>query len=1819
ATDTEGNFDSNATVTYAQHWQKAVEFAGAISGAGTVTLQNATEENGTAYYKISGADNTFSGTYKLTGISNRLVKFQLTNETAAQNASVNLSTQYASMELGAGAVRIAGLEGVSGSSVTLLSGTTASTLTVNQASDTTFAGTIAEGISLTKTGAGTLTLSGTTSLGNLSVTDGKLALSGTANIAGTTTVIGGTLDISGATFTGNGAFELNGGNVVLGNVSLLGDTALLSASTITATSGTVELSGIIKNGTYTIFTGTSSANLTEGGISLTGTVNSDYTQTWAKNGNDITVTISGAARDLIWSGAASATWDTTSANWKTSAEATESTMFKAYDYVTFGTSGNVAVTVDSNGVAAGAVNITAGTVSFTGGSITAVDGVSVAGTSAENIATLKLTAAGNFASGTVITVGEHGVFDINGKSDTEIGLVLGGGTLTNTGNDVDKGNKQLTGGLSLTADSKVTAAHGISFVNSGYNSQTFDFGGFTLTKDGAGRLDFASTTLTNGTLKITEGTFGTTASGQRPLVLGAGSRLEVVESGVMDGTISSMAAGSSLTLAGTGDKSTITLSGSKSISGNLTIGNATVNVRQTDSLNYDASNTVTVNQGGVLDFGAYRWTVGSNNKIVLSGGTIQGTGDSNGALDFYRSATVEASEGTTSEISATVRIRNEVAGTKATFTVGSDAILTVSGTIKGAGALQKNGTGELVLSGTNTYTGGTTISAGTLVAAHASALGTGNVTVADGATLDARSGLQVGRAASEDGATAAIASTLTTEGSAKLVLGALNTTTAAIAAQGDVTLSAGTIFDVGALVEGGKVVSSAGTLTAADVTSGDVSGLGVANLYVGGYLANQRGSATFSVTDNALVLSAYTAGEAWNITWNGGDAGVWKANGSGWTKDGGSTAANFQHGDSVTFGTGTTNTATLEGSLNVGALTVSAATSLTGTGTVRVDAANLTTTAALTLGDNVVLDLGSISAATTVSNIFGTGTVKVVNTEGGQFIGVTLGEGFTGTIDHSGHISASVFSTNPNAKYVLSSGNMWGGPTPYQISNDIHFENYQIGNTGATTVDFTGALTQAAGTTLTIANANITFSGSATLGTLNVTSGTAKFQGASSNSSITRIVNNGTTRVEGGATLNITGTGTSDDGSLNWGTFVVGAGSKVNVTTDFKASAWSGSNWGVKTLTVEDGATLSVGGSMRNASGLTLNNGGLITAGTIDYSSGRGWSTNTFSGSGYVVADTFNVANVAQVVFENQTFVIGALTFGGSGTARLGNATFGAKQDWSTNNAFTLTGSKEDSVPVDDVATTTVFNTGAFDVGTKTFSETDGRTITLGGVLSGNGGIKKTGAGTLTLSGANTFTGGLTVTDGTLVVTQDAALGGDANAISVAENGTLELGFGGDFARSVSGAGTLATTADTTWTANAAFSGSFNVKGGTLELTSERGRAFNKLSSGAGATFKANQDVSFASVESFSGKLTGASASTRVSVSEGAFAGTLEHVSLVKTGATGTLDMSGASFATGGTLVVEGGTVSNLTLAGGGTLAFETTADASATMSNLTIYGGTTISIAEAFTGVAAASLTDTLTLTDISDTSRLTLEFRSIGFKEDYKVFTFTDAGKSAWETAFGTLNTTTGKFSSGNLTLAGIATDAAGKFSWQTNDDGTHTLLFQEDRDAETYYWRGNGDNPLWASEDNWNPNAFASGNAAVFDKDSLVDGAAFVLVDSSVNANSVTIDLLTGAGEGATGEVTIQEWDGGSMLVREGITVRSGVLKFIFVNEDFYRNAFIVEGAGVLHVTRPLQDVTLANDLSGTGVVRYADDTRTLTLSGDRSGFTGTLDVQAGTVVL
>jgi len=86
-------------------------------------------------------------------------------------------------------------------------------------------------------------------------------------------------------------------------------------------------------------------------------------------------------------------------------------------------------------------------------------------------------------------------------------------------------------------------------------------------------------------------------------------------------------------------------------------------------------------------------------------------------------------------------------------TVGGAANTTINGVISGNGSLTKSGAGSLTLSGANTYTGSTTISAGTVVADDNSALGAtnGSTTVASGAALELSGGMTTAESISISG------------------------------------------------------------------------------------------------------------------------------------------------------------------------------------------------------------------------------------------------------------------------------------------------------------------------------------------------------------------------------------------------------------------------------------------------------------------------------------------------------------------------------------------------------------------------------------------------------------------------------------------------------------------------------------------------------------------------------------------------------------------------------------------------------------------------------------------------------------------------------------------------------------------------------------------------------------------------------------------------------------------------------------------------------------------------------------------------------------
>ena len=78
-----------------------------------------------------------------------------------------------------------------------------------------------------------------------------------------------------------------------------------------------------------------------------------------------------------------------------------------------------------------------------------------------------------------------------------------------------------------------------------------------------------------------------------------------------------------------------------------------------------------------------------------------------------------------------------------TFLADAGTTSALSGLISGPGAWTKSGPGLLIMSGANTYTGGTTILGGTILTQNASALGTGPVAFGNGAALQVQNLLNV--------------------------------------------------------------------------------------------------------------------------------------------------------------------------------------------------------------------------------------------------------------------------------------------------------------------------------------------------------------------------------------------------------------------------------------------------------------------------------------------------------------------------------------------------------------------------------------------------------------------------------------------------------------------------------------------------------------------------------------------------------------------------------------------------------------------------------------------------------------------------------------------------------------------------------------------------------------------------------------------------------------------------------------------------------------------------------------------------------------------
>ncbi|ECT0796353.1 AIDA autotransporter-like protein ShdA [Salmonella enterica subsp. enterica serovar Kentucky] len=471
-------------------------------------------------------------------------------------------------------------------------------------------------------------------------------------------------------------------------------------------------------------------------------------------------------------------------------------------------SGQVVKSGDETLTLSGANSYTGGT-TISGGTLVASNVEALGSGDVTDNATLELNTGGDFdnnigGTGSVVKSGDK-TLTLSGANSYTGGTTISGGTLVAT-------NVEALGSGDVTDNAVLELNTGGDFTNAISGSgQVVKSGDKTLTLSGANSYT-GGTTISGGTL--------------------VASNVEALGTGdVTDNAALMLNTGGDFinNIGGTGrvEKSgddTLTLSGSNTYTGGTLISGGTLVANDVNALGTgDVTDNATLALNAVGDF----------NNAIGGSGKVEKSGDDTLTLSGSNTYT----GGTLINGGTLVASNVEALGTG---DVTDDATLELNtggkfdNAISGSGNVVKSGADTLTLSGSNTYTGGTTINDGTLVATSVDALGTGDVT--DDATLELNTGGDFDNAISGSGQ-------VVKSGDDTLTLSGSNTYT------------------------GGTLISS-GTLVANDVNAlgtGDVTDNATLELNTGGDFTNNIGGTgrVEKSGDGTLTLSGsntYTGG-----------------------------------------------------------------------------------------------------------------------------------------------------------------------------------------------------------------------------------------------------------------------------------------------------------------------------------------------------------------------------------------------------------------------------------------------------------------------------------------------------------------------------------------------------------------------------------------------------------------------------------------------------------------------------------------------------------------------------------------------------------------------------------------------------------------------------------------------------------------------------------------------------------------------------------------------------------------------------------------------
>ncbi|EFS6728805.1 autotransporter outer membrane beta-barrel domain-containing protein [Salmonella enterica subsp. enterica serovar Kentucky] len=948
--------------------------------------------------------------------------------------------------------------------------------------------------------------------------------------------------------------------------------------------------------------------------------------------------------------------------------------------------------------------------------------------------------------------------------------------------------------------------------NSGWNGQS-------LTKTGAGTLILnAENTYTGGTL-ISDGTL--VASNVEALGTGDitdNAVLELNTGGDFDNAISG-----SGQVVKSGDE-TLTLSGSNTYTGGTIISGGTLvatNVEALGTGDVTDNATLELNTGGDFDnaIGGTGSVVKSGDKTLTLSGANSYTGGTTISGGTLVASNVEALGSGDVTDNATLELNT-----------GGDFANNIGGT----GSVVKSGDKTLTLSGTNSYTGGTTISGGTLVANNVEALGTGDVT--NNATLELNTGGDFDNAISGSGQ-------VVKSGDKTLTLSGANSYS------GATTISGGTLIatHVNALGTGAidnrasLLLDASGQFTVTDLTteSGGNTEIGAGSTLQATTLTQKSDSTlTINLNGNTVDPVIHAASQV-------SLAGTLDITGVGDVLD--SDPASTDDLDTFTLIASDKTIAGDFEKLTVAGMDADLADFITVDGRIDDTGKQYELTTALTWyadRDDAVTDAHGTFNLTNADGSFAVNTVL-------ENVDATLDPASATGWDGTSLIKQGAGTLILNAENTYTGGTTISGGTLVATnvdalgSGDVTDDATLELNTGGTfdnAIGGSGNVVKSGADTLTLSGSN-SYTGGTTIsgGTLVASNVEALGTGDVTNNATLELntggdfINNigGTGRVEksGDDTLTLSGSNTYTGGTLiNGGTLVasnveaLGTGDVTdNATLALNTggtfdNAISGSGQVVKsgdeTLTLSGtnsytGGTTISGGTLVATNVEALGSGDVTDDATLELNTGGTLiSDGTLVASNVEALGTGDVTNNATLAlntggdFTNNISGSGQVVKSGDDTLTLSGAN-------SYTGGTTISGGTLVATNVDALGTGDVTNSSTLELNTGG---------TFDNAISGSGQVVKSGDETLTLSGSNTYTGGTLISGGTLVATNVDALGtGD-----VTDNATLELNTGGTFDNVISGSGQVVKSGDDTLTLSGAnsYTGGTLISGGTLVATS---------------------------------------------------------------------------------------------------------------------------------------------------------------------------------------------------------------------------------------------------------------------------------------------------------------------------------------------------------------------------------------------------------------